>query len=65
MDASNKKTIKDYREMLILKGIGSELEKMAYPKIGNLKSMLETIGYTIVPVRSHESSTSENDENVK
>lgn len=43
------KSPKHYREMLLLKGIGSELEKMAYPKIGNLKSMLETMGYTIVP----------------
>jgi hypothetical protein len=35
--------------MLLLKGIGSELEKMAYPKVTNLRAMLETLGYTIVP----------------
>jgi hypothetical protein len=35
--------------MLLLKGIGSELEKMAYPKVTNLRAMLETMGYTIVP----------------
>jgi len=35
--------------MLLLKGIGSELEKMAYPKVSNLRAMLETMGYTIVP----------------
>ena len=49
MENTNKKTAKEYREMLILKGIGSELEKMAYPKVSNLKSMLETFGYTIEP----------------
>jgi len=49
MESTNKKTTRDYREMLLLKGIGSELEKMAYPKVSNLKAMLETMGYTIVP----------------
>jgi len=49
MESTNKKTPRDYKEMLLLKGIGSELEKMAYPKVANLKLMLETMGYTIVP----------------
>lgn len=49
MESANKKTTRDYKEMLLLKGIGSELEKMAYPKVANLRSMLETMGYTIVP----------------
>jgi hypothetical protein len=51
--------MKEYKEMLILKGIGSELEKMAYPKISNLNSMLETIGYMIVPLRSQDPIKSE------
>jgi hypothetical protein len=59
METSNKKTMKEYKEMLILKGIGSELEKMAYPKISNLNSMLETIGYMIVPLRSQDPIKSE------
>jgi len=49
MESTNKKTTRDYKEMLLLKGIGSELEKMAYPKVANLRAMLETLGYTIVP----------------
>jgi hypothetical protein len=49
MESTNKKTTRDYKEMLLLKGIGSELEKMAYPKVTNLRAMLETMGYTIVP----------------
>ncbi len=49
MENTNKKTTRDYKEMLLLKGIGSELEKMAYPKVSNLRAMLETMGYTIVP----------------
>jgi len=49
MESTNKKTTRDYKEMLLLKGIGSELEKMAYPKVSNLRAMLETLGYTIVP----------------
>ncbi len=49
MESANKKTTRDYKEMLLLKGIGSELEKMAYPKVANLRAMLETMGYTIVP----------------
>jgi len=47
MESTNKKTTRDYKEMLLLKGIGSELEKMAYPKVANLKAMLETMGYSI------------------
>jgi hypothetical protein len=47
--SANRKTARDYKEMLLLKGIGSELEKMAYPKVANLRAMLETLGYTIVP----------------
>jgi hypothetical protein len=47
--SANRKTTRDYKEMLLLKGIGSELEKMAYPKVSNLRAMLETLGYTIVP----------------
>jgi hypothetical protein len=49
MESTNKKSTRDYKEMLLLKGIGSELEKMAYPKVSNLKAMLETMGYTIEP----------------
>lgn len=49
MESTNKKTTRDYKEMLLLKGIGSELEKMAYPKVANLRAMLETMGYTIRP----------------
>jgi hypothetical protein len=32
---------------------------MAYPKISNLNSMLETIGYMIVPLRSQDPIKSE------
>ena len=49
MESTNKKSTRDYKEMLLLKGIGSELEKMAYPKVINLRAMLETLGYTIIP----------------
>jgi hypothetical protein len=49
MENTNKKSTRDYKEMLLLKGIGSELEKMAYPKVTNLRAMLETLGYTIIP----------------
>ncbi len=49
MESTNKKSTRDYKEMLLLKGIGSELEKMAYPKVTNLRAMLETLGYTIIP----------------
>lgn len=61
MENTNKKTAKEYREMLILKGIGSELEKMAYPKISNLKSMLETFGYTIEPFTRSNKDEEEKD----
>ena len=61
MENTNKKTAKEYREMLILKGIGSELEKMAYPKISNLKSMLETFGYTIEPFNRSSREEEEKD----
>lgn len=55
--SANRKTARDYKEMLLLKGIGSELEKMAYPKVSNLRAMLETMGYTIVPVQyGHKTS---------
>lgn len=50
MENTNKKTMRDYREMLLLKGIGSELEKMAYPKIANLNAMLGTLGYQVTPI---------------
>ena len=50
MESTNKKTTRDYKEMLLLKGIGSELEKMAYPKVSNLNAMLETMGYQITPI---------------
>jgi hypothetical protein len=50
MESTNKKTTRDYKEMLLLKGIGSELEKMAYPKVANLNAMLETMGYSISPI---------------
>ena len=56
--SANRKTARDYKEMLLLKGIGSELEKMAYPKVSNLRAMLETMGYTIVPVQ-YNNRTSE------
>ena len=39
MESTNKKSTRDYKEMLLLKGIGSELEKMAYPKVANLKCL--------------------------
>ena len=48
--SANRKTARDYKEMLLLKGIGSELEKMAYPKVSNLNAMLETMGYQITPI---------------
>jgi hypothetical protein len=48
MESTNKKTTRDYKEMLLLKGIGSELEKMAYPKVSNLKSMLDIIDLQII-----------------
>jgi hypothetical protein len=50
MESTNKKSTRDYKEMLLLKGIGSELEKMAYPKVANLNVMLETMGYAISPI---------------
>jgi hypothetical protein len=50
MESTNKKSTRDYKEMLLLKGIGSELEKMAYPKVANLNVMLETMGYSISPI---------------
>jgi hypothetical protein len=50
MESTNKKSTRDYKEMLLLKGIGSELEKMAYPKVANLNAMLETMGYSISPI---------------
>jgi len=50
MESTNKKPTRDYKEMLLLKGIGSELEKMAYPKVANLNAMLETMGYAISPI---------------
>jgi hypothetical protein len=56
MESTNKKSPHDYKEMLLLKGIGSELEKMAYPKVANLNTMLETLGYEIVPVQSSKNS---------
>lgn len=62
MESTNKKTTRDYKEMLLLKGIGSELEKMAYPKVTNLRAMLETLGYTIVPYTYSKSSESPKDE---
>lgn len=59
MESTNKKTTRDYKEMLLLKGIGSELEKMAYPKISNLNAMLETLGYQITPITRTRVSSSE------
>jgi hypothetical protein len=56
MENTNKKTTRDYKEMLLLKGIGSELEKMAYPKVANLNAMLETLGYEVVSTRSAKTS---------
>jgi hypothetical protein len=61
MEVTTKKTTRDYREMLLLKGIGSELEKMAYPKIANLNAMLGTLGYKITPI-TRAVSTPEIDE---
>jgi hypothetical protein len=62
MESTNKKTTRDYKEMLLLKGIGSELEKMAYPKVANLRAMLETLGYTIVPYTYSKPTESLRDE---
>jgi hypothetical protein len=62
MESTNKKTTRDYKEMLLLKGIGSELEKMAYPKVTNLRAMLETMGYTIVPYTYSKPAESARDE---
>jgi len=59
--SANRKTARDYKEMLLLKGIGSELEKMAYPKVSNLRAMLETMGYTIVPYTYSKPEVSEDD----
>jgi hypothetical protein len=50
--------------MLLLKGIGSELEKMAYPKVANLRAMLETLGYTIVPYTYSKPIESPSDEDM-
>jgi len=64
--SANRKTARDYKEMLLLKGIGSELEKMAYPKVSNLRAMLETMGYTVVPYTySKPVESSEDEEEVK
>jgi len=57
MESTNKKSTHDYKEMLLLKGIGSELEKMAYPKVANLNAMLETLGYEVVPIKSYKTSS--------
>jgi hypothetical protein len=59
MESTNKKTTRDYKEMLLLKGIGSELEKMAYPKVSNLNAMLETLGYQITPITRTRSTSEE------
>ncbi len=64
MESANKKTTRDYKEMLLLKGIGSELEKMAYPKVANLRSMLETMGYTIIPYTYSKPITPARDEDM-
>jgi hypothetical protein len=64
MESTNKKTTRDYKEMLLLKGIGSELEKMAYPKVANLRAMLETMGYTITPMQYTKSIESPRDEDM-
>jgi hypothetical protein len=45
MENNNKQK---YKEMLVLKGIGSELSKMAYPQMNNLNSMLEVLGYVAI-----------------
>jgi hypothetical protein len=65
MESTNKKTTRDYKEMLLLKGIGSELEKMAYPKVTNLRAMLETMGYTIVPYTYSKPEVTEDEDEVK
>lgn len=65
MESTNKKTTRDYKEMLLLKGIGSELEKMAYPKVANLRAMLETLGYTIVPYTYSKPEVVEDEDEVK
>ena len=65
MESTNKKTTRDYKEMLLLKGIGSELEKMAYPKVTNLRAMLETMGYTIVPYTYSKPEVAEDEDEVK
>ena len=64
MESTNKKTTRDYKEMLLLKGIGSELEKMAYPKVANLRAMLETMGYTVVPYTYSKPIESPSDEDM-
>ncbi len=64
MESTNKKTTRDYKEMLLLKGIGSELEKMAYPKVSNLRAMLETMGYTIIPYTYSKPITPVRDEDM-
>ena len=63
--SANRKTARDYKEMLLLKGIGSELEKMAYPKVSNLRAMLETMGYTITPMNYNKTSIPASDEDFK
>jgi hypothetical protein len=65
MESTNKKTPRDYKEMLLLKGIGSELEKMAYPKVANLRAMLEVFGYTIVPYTYSKPNESSRDEDTE
>lgn len=65
MESTNKKTTRDYKEMLLLKGIGSELEKMAYPKVTNLRAMLETMGYTITPYTHSKPEVVEDDVELK
>ena len=65
MESTNKKTTRDYKEMLLLKGIGSELEKMAYPKVSNLRAMLETFGYTVVPLQYNNRTAEINEDDFK
>lgn len=63
--SANRKTARNYKEMLLLKGIGSELEKMAYPKVSNLRAMLETMGYTITPYTYTKPIESASDEDME
>ena len=52
-------------ELLIKEGRAKLAEKMAYPKVSNLRAMLETMGYTITPYTYTKPIESASDEDME